>query len=67
MAITTHRMTRLALAAVVAAAALTACGGKSEADLTASGKELLAKNDLPGAIIQFKSALQNNPTMPKRA
>ena len=61
MAIIQHRMTRLALAAVIGAAALAACGGKSEVDLTASGKELLAKNDLPGAIIQFKSALQKQP------
>ena len=61
MATAPHRLTRLALAALVAVAALTACGGKSEADLTASGKELLAKNDLPGAIIQFKSALQKQP------
>ena len=61
MATTKHHMTRLALAAVVATVALTACGGKSEADLTASGKELLAKSDLPGAIIQFKSALQKQP------
>ena len=61
MATTPHRMTRFALAALVAAAALSACGGKSGADLTASGKELLAKNDLPGAIIQFKSAIQKQP------
>ena len=61
MATNPHRLTRFALAAVVAAAALTACGGRSEVDLTASGKELLAKNDLPGAIIQFKSALQKQP------
>ncbi len=61
MATIKHRLTRLAFAAVVAAAALTACGGKSEADLTVSGKELLAKKDLAGAIIQFKSALQKQP------
>jgi len=61
MATAKHRMNRLALVAVIAAAALAACGGKSEADLTASGKQLLEKNDLPGAIIQFKSALQKQP------
>ena len=61
MATTRTRLNRLALAAVVAAAALAACGGKSEADLTASGKGLLDKKDLPGAIIQFKSALQKQP------
>ena len=61
MAANPHRMTRFALAAFVAAAALVACGGKSEAELTASGKELLAKDDLPGAIIQFKTAIQKQP------
>lgn len=61
MATAKHRMNRLALVAVVAAAALAACGGKSEADLTASGKDLLEKKDLPGAIIRFKSALQKQP------
>ena len=46
---------------MVAAAALGGCGGRSEADLTASGKQLMEKKDLPGAIIQFKSALQKQP------
>jgi putative PEP-CTERM system TPR-repeat lipoprotein len=54
-------MTRFALAAFVAAVALAACSGKSEAELMTSGKELLAKDNLPGAIIQFKNAIQKQP------
>ena len=61
MATAPFRMTRLVSSVVLAVAVLAACGGRSEADLTASGKELQAKNDLPGAIIQFKSALQKQP------
>lgn len=48
-------------AGLIAAALLAGCSGKSETELLASGKELLAKKDLPGAIIQFKSALQQQP------
>ena len=55
------QLTRLLIGAAVAASLLSGCGGKSEADLTADGKQLLEKKDLPGAIIQFKSALQKQP------
>lgn len=61
MATTPHRMTRFALAAFVAVTALAACSGKSESEFTAAGKELLAKDDVPGAIIQFKNAIQKQP------
>ena len=66
MATSTLRLPRLASGVVMTACALAlfamaGCGGRSEAELTASGKELMAKNDLPGAIIQFKSALQAAP------
>ncbi len=40
---------------------LVACGGKSEAELMASGKQLMGSGDLNGAVIQFKSALQQAP------
>ena len=47
----------------MAAALATGCGGKSEEDLTASGKKLMAEKDLAGAVIQFKSALQKAPNL----
>lgn len=46
---------------LVTAAALVACGGQSEQELTESGLALMAKKDTKGAVIQFKSALQKNP------
>jgi cellulose synthase operon protein C len=50
------------LAAVALAALLAACsGGKSEADLVASGEALMQSKDVAGAIIQFKNALQKDP------
>lgn len=52
-------------AALIATALLAACDGKSESELLASGKQLLANKDLPGAIIQFKSALQRQPDSPE--
>ena len=52
------RKTSAHLAAVVLVGLLAACGGRSEEELVASGKDLLAKKDLPAAIIQFKSAIQ---------
>ena len=58
---TTHRMNSLACGLAVAAALLAGCGGKSEADLTASGKQLLAEKNPSAAIIQLKSALQKAP------
>ena len=58
-----HRVARLLACASTAAVLLAGCGGKSEEDLTASGKKLMADKDLPGAIILFKSALQKAPNM----
>lgn len=54
---------RLPVAAGLLAAAglLVGCGGDTDADLVASGKALLAKDDFRGAAIQFKSALQKRP------
>ncbi|MCK7494425.1 MAG: tetratricopeptide repeat protein [Comamonadaceae bacterium] len=40
--------------------ALAACSGPGESDLVRSAQELLAKNDPKGAVIQLKSALQQN-------
>jgi cellulose synthase operon protein C len=56
-----HIRARLAPCLLVAAAVLVACGGKSETELIESGKKQLEQKDLAGAIIQFKSALQQKP------
>ena len=40
--------------------ALAGCARESDADLLKSAKALLAKNDLKGAVIQIKGALQKN-------
>lgn len=58
---TPHRMNSLACGLAIAAVLLAGCGGKSEADLTASGKQLLAEKNPSAAIIQLKSALQKAP------
>ncbi len=51
-----------ALAAAIGCSTLLgACSKQSEASLVASANELLAKNDNKGAVIQLKSALQQNP------
>ena len=61
-----HRLTRLVPGIVLAACALAVpllagCSGKSATEITADGKALMAKNDLPGAMLQFRSALQASP------
>jgi cellulose synthase operon protein C len=58
---TRFHLARTLGAVLTSAALLAACGGKSEADLLASGQKLMAEKDLSGAIIQFKSALQKQP------
>lgn len=51
----------LKLAAIaMACAALLACGKSSDAELLASARQYLAKKDTPAAIIQLKTALQQN-------
>ena len=57
------RIARRIAGVLVAVAIATGCGGKSEEDLVASGKKMLADKDLPGAVIQFKSALQKAPNL----
>ncbi|HEX6736193.1 MAG TPA: XrtA/PEP-CTERM system TPR-repeat protein PrsT [Azonexus sp.] len=52
-----------ALSTALLAAFLGACGGDSPEQLLASGKEFLAKNDSKAAVIQFKNALQANPSL----
>jgi lipopolysaccharide biosynthesis regulator YciM len=47
--------------ALLSAVLLIGCGGPSEAELIASAKEKLAANDVKGAEIQIKNALQKNP------
>ena len=49
-----------ALAAALALA-LAGCGGPSEPELVASARTLLAKKDYKAALVQLKSALQQNP------
>lgn len=61
--------TMRAAAARAAVAALTVstvlvlggCGGESEANLVASGKEYLEKKDAKSAVIQLKNAISRNP------
>jgi putative PEP-CTERM system TPR-repeat lipoprotein len=52
---------RVGASILLAAALLAACGGKSDADMTASAKQLLEQKDLQGAMIQLKNALQKQP------
>jgi putative PEP-CTERM system TPR-repeat lipoprotein len=58
---TRHRTLTTLAAALAAAALLQACGGPSDSELLASAKTYLDKKDPKAAIIQIKSALQNNP------
>jgi cellulose synthase operon protein C len=57
------RSTAAALAAFAVATALLlpGCGGESEANLVASGKEYLEKKDARAAVIQLKNAIARNP------
>lgn len=50
-----------ALAAVMSALGLQGCSPPSEAEMEASAKTLLASNDVKGAIIELKSAVQQYP------
>ncbi|MDP1902416.1 MAG: PEP-CTERM system TPR-repeat protein PrsT [Rubrivivax sp.] len=54
---------RMAMAAIAAGAltVLPSCGADSESQQIASAKSYIEKNDQKAAIIQLKSALQNNP------
>jgi len=58
---TSSNLLRLSSAALLIAALLAGCGGKSEAELEASGRKLMETKDYAGAIIQFKSGLQQTP------
>ena len=49
------------LAALCAATAIAACGGKSDDELISSAKSYLAKGDEKAAIIQLKNVLANKP------
>ena len=61
MAVSSQQWRTLKLAAIATAcAALLGCGRTSDTELLASAKQYLAKNDAPAAIIQLKSALQQN-------
>jgi cellulose synthase operon protein C len=53
----------LTVAAAIAAALVTGCGGPDPDVLLASGKDYLGKNDRSAAVIQFKNALQQNPRL----
>ena len=49
----------------LSAAVMTACGSDDPAALMGSAKEYLAKDDAKAAIIQLKTALQQNPDLPE--
>src|SRR5215211_7214598 len=53
----------LTVAAAIAVAAMTGCGGPEPEAMLASGKDYLAKNDRNAAVIQLKNALQQNPRL----
>ena len=61
MALSTPPFARVGASVVLAAALLTACGGKSDTDMVASAKQLLEQKDTQGALIQLKNALQKQP------
>ena len=44
------------------AVALSACSGNTPQSLIASGRQFVEKKDIPAAVIQFKAALQMDPT-----
>ena len=52
---------RLAALALAGALVLGGCSRESAPSLIASGKQYMAKKELPKAVIQFKSALQKEP------
>jgi cellulose synthase operon protein C len=52
---------RLAATLLAAAITLAACGAQSGAELAAAGKAAMDKRDYASAVIQFKSALQEDP------
>lgn len=52
-----------AISTALLAAFLGGCGGDDPAQLIASGKEFMAKNDNKAAVIQLKNALQANPEL----
>jgi putative PEP-CTERM system TPR-repeat lipoprotein len=52
-----------AISTALLAAFLGGCGGDDPAQLIASGKDFLAKNDSKAAVIQLKNALQANPEL----
>ena len=57
-----HRRRRgLHLTALALALGLAACNSGTPQSLVASGKDLSAKNDQAGAVIQYKAALQLDP------
>lgn len=61
MALPSPPFARVGASVLLAAALLTACGGKSDADMTASAKQLLEQKDTQGALIQLKNVLQKQP------
>ena len=52
----------LAAVAIACALALAGCGKDSSTSLISSGTELLAKKEPGSAVIQFKAALQKDPS-----
>lgn len=61
MALPTPPFVRAGAGLVLVASLLVACGGKSDGDMVASARQLLAQKDTQGAMIQLKNALQKQP------
>ena len=61
MALPTSLFARAGASALLAAALLAACGGKSDGDMVASAKQSLEQKDTQAALIQLKNALQKQP------
>ena len=53
----------LSAVALVAALVLTACGGPSEADMLASARSAVDKQDYRAAVVQLKALLQQRPQL----
>ena len=61
MALPSPPFVRIGASLLLTAALLAACGGRSEADMLSSAKQMLEKKDTQAALIQLKNVLQQRP------
>lgn len=61
MALPSPPFARVGASLLLTAALLAACGGKSDADMLSSAKQLLEQKDTQAALIQLKNVLQKQP------